>query len=201
MPLTVYELFVESGIEINGQVLWGEAIRDNKPGIYVVSISSNPKKLKTLTNPPIDSEITQDWLEKVNTLRVDGERPSNIDLIQRLSKFWIPDETILYIGKAGTSVRDRVNQYYKTKLGEPRPHAGGHWLKTLLILYELTVFWALTDKPELIEQELLFRFTQGVSAESKNKLIDSSNPIPFANLEYPRGNRKKHGITRSKIKK
>jgi hypothetical protein len=199
MPSTVYELLKGSGLNINGQVLWNETIQDNKPGVYIIAISNHPKELKTLTNPPVDPRITDGWLKKVDNLRIDGVRPLNTELIQRLSRFWMPDETILYIGKAGSSVRNRVKQYYKTELGESGPHAGGHWLKTLSILHELTVFWSETDEPQLIEQKLLFDFTQGVSVQSKKKLFDSSNPIPFANLEYPPGNRKRHGITGAKI--
>lgn len=51
----------------------------------------------------------------------------------RLATFWLPDEVVLYIGLAGASVRKRVRQYYRTPLGDKRPHAGGWWLKTLTV--------------------------------------------------------------------
>ncbi|MHB1419868.1 MAG: hypothetical protein ACYCX4_09855 [Bacillota bacterium] len=89
-----------------------------------------------------------------------------------------------------------MKQYYETPLGQPRPHRGGHWLKTLSILENLSIFWAATDDPDGAENELLATFVKNVSQGSKEQLLDPDRPLPFANLEYPKGNRKKHGIAR-----
>ena len=48
-------------------------------------------------------------------MKIDGNRPTVEAVVERLNKF-CSKETILYIGKAGTSLRNRVSQYYNTKL-------------------------------------------------------------------------------------
>jgi hypothetical protein len=129
---------------------------------------------------------------------MDGQRPTEFDLSRRLASFWLPDETVLYIGLAGTSLRSRINQYYRTPLGARRPHAGGWFLKTLSILPELFVHFARTTTPKESEGRLLGAFVQGISASTRSSLFDSQHPFPFANLEWPAGIRKLHGITGAK---
>jgi hypothetical protein len=53
--------------------------------------------------------------------------------------------------------------------------------------------------PREIEEKLLVKFQEQVSDVTKNKLYDPSMPIPFANLEISKGNRKRHGISKSKL--
>src|SRR5437879_2359420 len=80
----------------------------------------------------------------------------------RVASFWLPDEVILYVGKA-TSLSTRVRQYYSTPLGARSPHAGGHFLKTLSILGELTVHFATTVEPGPTEDAALSFFCSRVS--------------------------------------
>lgn len=199
MPTSVSKLFESVDLKLAGRVSWGQQVRDDQPGVYIVSLSLLPKDEKTsfFEVPPIDRNIVSEWISTVPSLKLDGGRPTPDALVNRLSKFWLSDESILYIGKAGTSLRTRVGQYYRTPLGRPKPHAGGHWLKTVSVLNKLSVFWALTDNPEDIEADLLGRFVQGVSPETKSILHDPLRPFPFANIEFPKGNSKDHGITGS----
>src|SRR5438105_3398685 len=44
---------------------------------------------------------------------------------ERVSSFWIPDEVVLYVGLAGSSLGRRLARYYATALGARSPHAGG----------------------------------------------------------------------------
>lgn len=37
-----------------------------------------------------------------------------------IGAFWIPKSAILYVGLAETSVRKRVDQYYRTHIGHAR---------------------------------------------------------------------------------
>ena len=67
------------------------------------------------------------------------------ELRKRIGSFWVLDQSVLYIGKAGTSVRKRIGQYYKTPLGARSPHAGGWFLKVLANLNELFVHCAASD--------------------------------------------------------
>lgn len=197
MSLTVKELFNFVGKEIIGKVKWGEKIDCNLPGVYCVSISDDEYILKTIEEYPVSLKAIRDWIDYVPGMRIDGEQPTKEDMKERLSKFWLPKETVLYIGKAGTSLRNRVNQYYRTKLGDRQPHAGGHWLKTLSVINELTIFWTTSGKKEAeeLEQKLLRKFVDSINY--RDELYDAVHPFPFANIEYPRGNRKRHNITKS----
>lgn len=197
VPTSVSELLKNAGLELAGRVNWGQQIRDDKPGIYIVSLSLLPddKESALLAEAPIDLNIVRKWITDVPTLRLDGSRPTPGALRERLAKFWLPDEMVVYIGKAGTSVKKRVGQYYRTPLGDPKPHAGGHWIKTLTVLNKLSVFWSLTSAPKSKEDDLIGYFVQNVSQRTKELLFDPDNPFPFANIEYPKGNSKNHGLT------
>jgi hypothetical protein len=116
------------------------------------------------------------------------------DLDGRLASFWLRDEVVLYVGKA-TSLSQRVAQYYATPLGARRPHAGGHFLKTLSNLDQLHVHDAVSPDPPRSEHLMLEAFCAAVSTDTRNALHDPEHPFPFANLEWPAGTRKRHGVT------
>lgn len=128
-------------------------------------------------------------------LRLDGGRLGVDELVDRLSGFWLPDEVVLYIGLAGTSVRKRLHQYYNTSVGAKRPHAGGWWLKTLTVLDDLWVHWAATADSDTSERAMLDGFASGVSQESRPVMHDRERLAPFANLRVGSRRVKRHGIT------
>ncbi|MGE5390897.1 MAG: hypothetical protein ACM3PE_07520 [Deltaproteobacteria bacterium] len=196
MPTNVKQLFIESGKEILGQESWGQKVNCKFPGIYVIAMTHVADTFVCSDYAPISEKVVQDWINYVPKLMLDGERPRYVELTNRLKEFWIPDETILYIGKAGTSLESRVSQYYKTKLGDPKPHAGGHWIKTLENLNDLSIFWTTSEgeRAQDVENKFLKTFIENVSNESKQKLLDPEHPFPFANLEFPKGTRKGHGL-------
>lgn len=197
MPITVKELFDSVGREIMGQVKWNEKIECNLSGVYCVSISNRVDMVETIEKTPVSLKVVEEWIKYVPNMRIDDNIPTVEAVVQRLNKFWLPNETILYIGKAGTSLRQRVNQYYKTKLGDRHPHAGGHWIKTLDNLNELNIFWTTSEEidAEELEQELMRKFVASINY--KSELYDGEHSFPFANIEYPKGNRKNHGICNS----
>jgi hypothetical protein len=172
------DLIVAAGLSPEGPVAWDTMIPWDHPGVYVVACPG------ALSHALIDLTIVGAWIDRVATLRLDGMRPSRGMLANRLASFWLPNEPVVYIGMAGTSVRERVRQFYRTPLGDPRPHAGGHWLKVLANLGSLQVWWARTDDAESSEIKLLRMFERrhgrGVS--------------PFANRKGADGQRKPHGI-------
>lgn len=200
MPSTISDIMSAVRLDIGGSVQWGTTVPCRTQGIYIISVSSDPHYRGTLAHC-IDKAKVTTWLSKAKGLRLDGTRPTAKDVVARLASFWLPDESILYIGKAGKddgskqTVSKRVRAFYRTDLGRPGPHAGGHWLKTLANLDELYVFWAATPKPEVAEKQLLAAFIANVSPTSKSALYDPSKPLPFANLEFPHGQRKGHGIS------
>lgn len=205
MPISVTDLLQQTGlstVELK-TIRWGNNPTSSQMGIYIVSTSQNPLANDNLfPTAPIDDNILKVWLTKVVTLQVDGNTsPTVSQLRDRLNQFWLPDESILYIGQTESSkgIRGRVNQYYRTELGERKPHAGGHWLKTLSILDHLFVHYLPDRTPTITEEKLLRTFVSQVSKKSLENFRDRNLPIPFANLELEKGNRKNHGISKSKL--
>jgi transcription elongation factor GreA len=88
-----------------------------------------------------------------------------------------------------------VAAYYDTPLGDRRPHAGGHWLKTFRTLDHLRIWWAGTDAAEEYEDAILTAFAEGVGPDARRALHDASVVLPFANLQTATGERKQHGIS------
>jgi hypothetical protein len=196
MPATVTDLFAAAGLEHAGSVRWGTRLRASHPGVYLVALDSSPDTyIATLAEAPISTVRVAELLRVRPELRLDGSRPTVVALVQRLAGCWLPDETVLYIGLAGTSLQRRVGQYYTTPLGARRPHAGGWFLKTLSNLDELTVHYAAAVDPATAERDLLQEFVDGVDSAGCDELHDATCPYPFANLVGPTGVRKAHGIS------
>jgi hypothetical protein len=141
-----------------------------------------------MTSAPIDEGLLGAWIARVPTIKVDGVAGTVASLRERLSAWWVPDEPMVYIGRTGTNVARRIDDFYRTPLGDPRPHAGGHWLKTLVSLSELRVWWAETDDPDGGEAALLAAFAD------RHKTGPS---LPFANREGAAKARKANGVTGS----
>ncbi len=74
----------------------------------------------------------------------------------------------------------------------------GWFLKTLDGLQQLHVHWALADHPAQAEDRILATFCANVSPETLPSLRDPRHPLPFANLEWPKGIVKHHGIKGAK---
>jgi hypothetical protein len=130
------------------------------------------------------------WIARVPTFRFNNAmQPSPQDVATFLARFWLPDENIVYIGKA-TCLRNRLGQFRRHRLGDRKPHAGGHWLKTLKNLNDLQIFFCECDSEALAlakESEALRTFVSQVSPTTRTLLYNPSNPIPFANREFPKG--------------
>lgn len=200
MPSSVSGILEKCELRRSGVVAWGEPVPTQRPGVYIVSISRDGQSTADLLdNAPIDRSAVAEWLRRVPKLELDRKAgPTVHELTARLNSFWLPDEVILYIGKA-TCLSTRVRQYYGTPLGNRSPHAGGHWLKTLSILPELYVHYAEVELPKVAESSLLDAFVRGVSDTAKRGLRDPHHPFPFANLDHPPGTRKTHGIGKAKL--
>lgn len=193
MPVTVRDLLDLSGLDLTAQFLWGERVAIGFCGVYLVAMANTSDKLTTLPEAPISRSALMSWLTHVPVLTVNG-RSATVDSVgDRLRSFWLPNETVLYIGQTRRAVSDRISQFYRHRLGNHAPHAGGQWLKTLDVLSKLTVYVACTDEPRHAEELLLRIFLENVSPNSRKKLFDSGKSYPFANLTGPLG-RKIHGI-------
>lgn len=199
MASTVRWLMSAAGLHPGGVVRWLEHVPEPRPGVYVVAMTSDPKSdTPTFDACPLSETALGELLATRPELTVDGDRPDPASLGTRLAAFWLPDEVVLYVGLAGTSLATRVDQYYRTRLGARSPHAGGWFLKTLGVLPDLWVHYAACDDPVEAEATMLTAFATEVSDRSRDRLHDAARPMPFANLESPKGVRKRHGIRGAK---
>jgi transcription elongation factor GreA len=188
------ELLRSVGLLADGPVLWGSPVRSRGPGVYVIELPAPTQQ------PPIDLARVRGWIERVPTLMVDAERPTPHQLAARLAGFWLPDESVVFVGRSTSSVGRRVESFYRTPLGDRRPYAGGHWLKTLRVLERLRIWWAETDAAEEYEDALLTAFAEQVDGRAASGLHDPTVILPFANLATATGERKAHGIAGSVLR-
>jgi transcription elongation factor GreA len=182
-------LLAAVGLLPDGPLPWGRPVPARGPGIYVVELPA------PLPAAPVELTRVGKWIERVETLRLDGARPTSKALAARLASFWLPDELVIYVGMTTVSLGRRVAALYDTPLGDRRPHSGGHWLKTLRELDHLRIWWAATDAAEEYEDAILTAFAERVGAEARRALPDASVVLPFANLQTATGERKQHGIS------
>lgn len=195
MASTVETLLEASGLAPEGVVSWGSTVPDEGPGVYFVSLSEDPATTAgVLAAAPINPQAVAELLRVRPELTVDSSTGTAEQLAVRVGEFWLPDENILYIGLARTSIAQRIKAYYSTKLGHRSPHAGGWFLKLLDNLTDLHIHYAQALNPVEAEDRMLAAFVAAVSTETRRSLRDSDHPFPFANLEWPRGVRKAHGI-------
>jgi transcription elongation factor GreA len=177
------------GLLVDGPGQWGRPIPAQGPGVFIVE-SAAP-----LPNAPIELTRVGKWIERVETLQLDGARPVSKALAARLAAFWLPSQTILYIGASDVSVRRRLSAMTGTELGDRRPYAGGYWLKTLRGLDSMRIWWASTTATEEYEDALLEAFAAGVPDAERAGLADHDVVLPFANLRRGTGARKSTGLT------
>ena len=190
-PLGAAELIRSVGLRADGPVTWGRPVPSAGPGVYLVEWP------EALQDAPVELTLVGKWLERLPGLRLDGARPTSREVAARLHGFWLPGQTVLYVGMTPLSIGGRVGAYYRTPLGDRKPHAGGHWLKTLRGLDRARIWWAETTAAEEYEDALLSAFAETVDAspEATPRLLDRSVILPFANLQSATGQRKAHGIT------
>ncbi len=187
-PLGAAELLRSVGLLADGPAVYGSPIRAAGPGVYVVELAA------PLPSPPIDLSTVGRWIERVPGLTLDDVRPIGKELAGRLASFWLPEQTVLYIGASTVSVSSRVAAAARTPLGDRKPYSGGHWLRTLREPERLRVWWATTDAAEEYEDALLAAFAAGVPPASAAALRDASVLLPWANLQAVTAERKVHGI-------
>lgn len=188
MTITPLAVIRAVGLKHSGSARWGVPIDERGPGIYFVSTSRSPLAApRRLASVPICAKRTAAWIERTPVMKLDGRRPSSGRALgQFLAGFWLPGETILYIGKA-TSLKRRLAQFAKHRLGDRSPHAGGHWLKTLTCLDRLWVHYArcATAKSAAnLERDALEVFARRVSSKSNHGEQPPTATVPFANRVF-----------------
>lgn len=202
MPSTVASLLATAHLELQPHkvVRWGTAPKMPDHGVYVVSRLQDPEARGEPTDPRFDHDAVTRLLAACPHLTLDGHTgPSPQALTERLGAFWLPDEPVLYIGKADVPVTKRVTQYYGTRIGARSPHKGGWFIKTLAELDRLWVHCVASPRPQHDEEVMLTAFVDNISAMSLAEIRDPEKPLPFANLQRRRGGPKKHGIKNATI--
>jgi hypothetical protein len=115
-PLDIRPVAMAAGFDVpvepGGVTKWGTALPCRDPGVYVISLDSDASSVAAaLPVAPISPIAVDQLIERRAALTIDGHRPTANDLIARIGRFWLPDEVVLYIGLAGTSLADRVDAY------------------------------------------------------------------------------------------
>ena len=181
------------GVLADGPAVWGRPVPAQGPGVFVIELAA--------PTPTAHLELTRvgKWIERVETLRLDGERPTSRALSARLASFWLPSQTVLYVGATTQSIGRRVASIDHTELGDRRPNSSAHWLKTLRSLDGVRVWWAPTAATEEYEDALLAAFAAGVPEADRAGLPDRTVVLPWANLRTVTGDRKATGLSGSLI--
>jgi transcription elongation factor GreA len=184
-------LLREVGLLADGPLPWGRPVPGRSPGVFLVEL---PAPQPTA---PIELTRVGKWLERVPGLLLDGARPTSRALAARLASFWLPSQTIVYIGATEATISGRLAAMERTVLGDRRPFSGGHWLHTLRTLSSARVWWTPTSAVEEYEDALLTAFAATVPEAERAALPDREVVLPFANLRQPTGERKTTGVTGS----
>lgn len=190
-PRSAVALLRSLDLMSDGPTRWGEPVRSRAPGILLVEAAAR------LDTAPIDITAVKAWIERVPGLRLDGERPTPTQLLDRLATFWLPQETVVYVGRTAKSLNARAASLFATPLGDRRPHPGGHWLWTLLQRDQLRIWWAETGSPEEYEDGLSDAIASEVGATAAERLRSLGPILPWANLTSATGEAKQTGITGS----
>jgi transcription elongation factor GreA len=191
VPAGAAQLLRSVGLLADGPGQWGRPIAAQGPGVFVVELPAS------LATAPIDLSKVGKWIERVETLRLDRVQPTSRALAARLAAFWLPSQTVLYIGTSANSIGRRVTAMAATELGDRRPYSGGHWLRTLRSLEGLRIWWSATSATEEYEDALFDAFAQGVPESDRTALPDREVILPFANLRRADGQRKATGLASS----
>jgi len=181
------------GLDVDGPTRWGGKPSSRRPGIFAVELPEPSDHCS------IDIDEVRRWLERVPELKMDGERPTQSTLAERMRSFWVPGQQLIYVGRTAKSLSARVASLYATELGHARPHPGGHWLKVLRDLPQLRLWWAETDAPEEYEDVLIEAFIDGVPDEARAGLPADAPLLPWANLESPTTPPRQTGLTNTML--
>ncbi len=190
MPVEPAALFRAVGLTPDGPARWGAPIRAAGPGVFLV-VWPQP-----VDRAPVDISAVGTWLGRVETLRVDGERPTGKALAARLAAWWLPGETVVFVG-SGKALGRRVEAMAATPLGDARPNPAGQWLKALRGFESTRLWWAATDALEEYEDGLLEAFAAAVPPATAAGLPAGAPVLPFANRRRPGGPVRPDGISGS----
>ncbi|HNU35228.1 MAG TPA: hypothetical protein PKJ15_01415 [Methanomassiliicoccales archaeon] len=136
----------------------GFSVIDDAPGVYLI--------LRRSAEPPIFLEKgTGGWFKGM-----DPNVPVSV-----FKEKWVDGTEIMYIGKAGTSLKKRLRTYMRFGMGLDSPHKGGRYIWQLADSRDLLVCWKVLPSgidPELFEKMMIADF------------VKKFGKFPLANLRY-----------------
>jgi hypothetical protein len=140
----------------------GCSVINDAPGVYLI--------LRCSTEPPVFLEKgTGGWFKGI-----DPNVPLSV-----LREKWVEGTEIMYIGKAGTSLRKRLRHYMRFGDGIDAPHKGGRHIWQLADSRKLQVCWKvlpLAVDSEMVEMLMIEKFK------------DKCGKLPFANIAFHKAN-------------
>ena len=135
MPsITVTELFKAAGLQPHGPVRWGEIVREQKPGVYVVAVVGGSENDCGLIGAPY--------------------------LNGPAAKRWIASQPVIYIGRTRRALTRRIGEFYRHVYGKKSPHRGGQDVK--LLKCSRWIYWSPTAHPAIAEHKMIERFRSEV---------------------------------------
>ena len=178
------------GLLADGPIVWGRPLPARGPGVFVVEL---PAPLPTA---PLELTRIGKWIERVESLVLDGQRPTSKELAARLSAFWLPSRSIVYIGVERHLDRVEADGHDQDAAGRPPAE-----LRRLLAARRC----GARHGPRLVGVHRGRRGIRGRAPHRLRRLRAGGGPgaarttasvvLPFANLRRPTGERPKTGIT------
>lgn len=188
-PRSAAALFRAVGLLPDGPILWGRPLPVAGSGVVVVELPA------PTATAPLDPARVGKWLERVPSLRLDGAVPTTRRLVARLASYWLPNQSVLFVGFAPDELGRRVGGLARTPLGVRPPLPDAHWLLTLRQPEALRIWWAETDAAEEYVDALLEAFAEGVEASVAAGLPEPDLVLPWATLRRPTGEARRHGLS------
>jgi len=186
---TARELLSGLGLMADGPVLWGAPLRSGRPGVFVVELPAPVAEM------PVDHHALRTWLERVPDLKLDGRTPTPHEIAADLRRWWLPGETVVFIGSTARSLGGRAAALAATAIGDRRPFGSAWRLRVLKDVPKLRLWWAETDAAEEYADAAFGAFAAGVDPASIARLPDPSLVLPYGNTEAPDGRRAGHDLT------
>jgi hypothetical protein len=177
MPHTVNALFRITDLASTRVTPWGVKPSCKEKGIYIVALTDDPDSLDgAIASLPASHEAINNWMVECPALKVDYAPATLETIITRLSRYWLPNEVALYVGKTNAQggLHGHIGEFYQHKLGRKSPHKGGQWIKSLSIISKLYVHYSSCPDPITAESAMIGHFCKK----------DPNGPFPFANLEW-----------------
>lgn len=79
------ELLRSIGLDVDGPARWGSKPTSRRPGIFAIELPEPSEHCS------IDIDEVRRWLERVPGLKMDGQRPTQSTLAERMRSFWVPN--------------------------------------------------------------------------------------------------------------